>query len=245
MYDLARARRLARRVTAEMREQGMGETARAEFRALTVRASKLFDRLYDPIHGVDTADLIEVSEMGDVTSENLCQGVHYEPTRARPLRKFLRSIDLPRDGVFVDIGCGKGRVLMIAAEQGFARVAGVDYCPEVCRVARENLEVFRRRRKPDLEFAIHQGDATDFAFEADHNVVFLFNPFGAEVLDQVLDRLEASLREAPRKVWLFYHHSLWRDRIEARGFLVGHHQNIVGCEFTAFVRETLPQASPG
>ena len=45
----------------------------------------------------------------------------------------------------MDLGCGKGRVLMLAVEYGFARVTGVDYSASLCEIARRNLDVLRAR----------------------------------------------------------------------------------------------------
>src|SRR6516225_8353137 len=39
---------------------------------------------------------------------------------------------------FVDIGCGKGRALMVASAFPFRRLVGVEISPELCEIARAN-----------------------------------------------------------------------------------------------------------
>jgi predicted RNA methylase len=41
---------------------------------------------------------------------------------------------------FVDIGSGKGRALIIAAEYAFKRIIGVEYSPSLATICRRNLE---------------------------------------------------------------------------------------------------------
>ena len=40
---------------------------------------------------------------------------------------------------FVDLGCGKGKPLMVAASYGFRRLVGVDISAECIAIARRNI----------------------------------------------------------------------------------------------------------
>jgi 2-polyprenyl-3-methyl-5-hydroxy-6-metoxy-1,4-benzoquinol methylase len=50
---------------------------------------------------------------------------------------------IPR-ATFIDIGCGKGRVLLMAAEHGFRKIIGIDFAADLCLTARGNVEQYRR-----------------------------------------------------------------------------------------------------
>jgi SAM-dependent methyltransferase len=133
----------------------------------------------------------------------------------------MRDLALPGGSVFVDFGCGKGRVLMMAARYGFRRVVGVDFSGELCRIARRNLEIFRRRAGGSVEFEVVESDAVAYRFRDDENVFYLFNPFDAVVLRQILERIDESRRRVPRPVWLIYYYPLCGEMIERAG---GYHR---------------------
>src|SRR5215218_10190886 len=49
-------------------------------------------------------------------------------------------LEVSRDDVFVDLGCGKGRVLYMAARRPFKRVIGIEWSERFSRIARVNLD---------------------------------------------------------------------------------------------------------
>ncbi|MDH3198038.1 MAG: class I SAM-dependent methyltransferase [Candidatus Krumholzibacteria bacterium] len=224
------------RVLINLRERGFLATARAGLRRATIVASKVVDASFDARHGTETSRLVEVAEQRDVTSPNRERGIRYEPSRARPLRRLLRELPLPRAGAFVDVGCGKGRAMMVAAQAGFQRLVGVDYSGDLCRTAWRNLEGLARAQGGNFSFEVIECDAADFAFASDHDVIYLFNPFDEVVMARVLDRLEDSLRAHPRSAWIIYLAPKWPETIERRGiFTPFARRTYGGCEFAVYV----------
>lgn len=164
--------------------------------------------------GTDTRGVIENASLSDVTSPNLARGIRYEPSLALPLRHVLRAAKIPRDGGFVDLGCGKGRGLVVAALCGFSHVTGVDYSPALCRIAEKNLDLIRGRTQRVFTSSVISGDAVDYVFAKHDTVVYLFNPFDAVVLAAVMAGLVRSIENDPRTVWIVYHNPVWRAVIE-------------------------------
>lgn len=104
---------------------------------------------------------------------------------------------------FIDIGAGKGRALLLASEFGFRRIIGVEILPELVEIARENAREFERRGlRSKIEVVC--GDATDSVFPAEPTVVFLFNPLPLAALRALIQNLEQSLRQNPRRVFVAY-----------------------------------------
>ena len=66
----------------------------------------------------DTRTEVAVKDL-DIGQEDKRNAEKYKPTRTRYFRKFMKHVAVPAHGEFVDVGCGKGRVMMLAAEQGF------------------------------------------------------------------------------------------------------------------------------
>ncbi|HET6462380.1 MAG TPA: class I SAM-dependent methyltransferase [Candidatus Krumholzibacteria bacterium] len=195
----------------------MSYTIRAAFRHAHAAISRLVDRHFDIAFGSDTRGVVENAALSDVASPNLTRGIRYEPTRALPLKHVLRAAHVPTDGAFVDLGCGKGRALMVAVLSGFTHVTGVDYSPALCRIAEHNLETLRRRTQRSFTVSIMHGDAADYTFDGRDTVLYLFNPFDAIVLAAVVAHLERSLAQQPRAVWIVYHNPVWRVVIEHSG----------------------------
>ncbi|WP_407180114.1 class I SAM-dependent methyltransferase [Bradyrhizobium sp. STM 3562] len=100
--------------------------------------------------------------------------------------KVLQLLALQRSDTFVDVGCGKGRVLCCAARQPCRKVVGVDYSEDLCKEARNNAQRLRGAKAPVL---VQNGLAEDFDY-TDATVLFLFNPFGALTLDGVLHKID-------------------------------------------------------
>jgi len=108
------------------------------------------------------------------------------------------------DFTFVDLGSGKGRVLLMAAQYGFKKIIGVEYMPEWHHVAEENIRTFIAEHKIDAVIQNLCMDARDFDFPAGPLVIYLFNPFPEPILAAVLERLRESLLKNPRPLIVAY-----------------------------------------
>jgi len=205
------------RIARSLRERGVRHTLRAVVRRLHALASRVLDRHFDAAFGTDTHGVIENNDLTDVSSPNLARGIRYQPTLAIPFRRVLKAARIPAAGGFVDLGCGKGRVLMLAALHGFPHVTGVDYSRALCTIAEKNLDALRARTGRRFTSSVVATDATTYAFADDDTVVYLFNPFDAAVLAAVVARLQHSLMRHPRTVWIVYHNPVWRAVIEHAG----------------------------
>jgi hypothetical protein len=116
-----------------------------------------------------------------------------------------------REFTFVDIGSGKGRTLLLAAEYPFKRIVGVELIAELHRAAEENIAAWRTQSPARVaSFSIEslRMDACEFVFPETPLVVYLFNPLPEAGLRRVIQNIEASWRRAPRPVWIVYHNPL-------------------------------------
>jgi SAM-dependent methyltransferase len=127
---------------------------------------------------------LAVSTRGVVPTDHP-DSVHYATMGYPTVFKILRQLDLQPSDVFVDIGCGKGRVLCCAARQPVRQVIGVELSEVLCGQARANAERLRGRRAP---VTVENTVAEQFDYST-ATVLFLFDPFGAATLRQVLKRI--------------------------------------------------------
>jgi SAM-dependent methyltransferase len=137
----------------------------------------------------------------------------YQPTDSSLFREMLEAlqerthIDF-QDFIFVDLGSGKGRTLLMASDYPFRRVVGIELLPALHQAAQENLSEYRS--EPQKCFALESicADATEFDFPDEPTVLYLFNPFPESGLRRVIANLEQSLREHPRAMYVLYHNPL-------------------------------------
>jgi SAM-dependent methyltransferase len=180
-------------------------------RVLKIAWHAALDSAWDLRHGTETLARIAPHEL-QTNSKNKKWATYYGATRARPLLELLERLQLPLTSGFVDFGSGKGRVLLIAAQYGFKRIVGIDFSPQLCEVARRNVEAFQRRNGGDSEFTVVHSDVVHYDIRAGQSVFFLYDPFSTEVLAEVLTNLRRSLAECPREICLIYnaprHHAL-------------------------------------
>ena len=133
----------------------------------------------------------------------------YQPTEPALFHEMLSSlkINFP-EFTFIDLGSGKGRVLLMAAEYPFSRVRGVELLPELNRVAEQNLREFKSEKQKCFNLQTECGDARGFVFPSEPAVIYLFNPLPEPGLIDVVGNLERSLMQTPRTVFVLYHNPL-------------------------------------
>jgi SAM-dependent methyltransferase len=133
----------------------------------------------------------------------------YQPTDPALFQEMLGNLAIDfSEFTFIDIGSGKGRVLLMAADYPFRRVIGVELLPELHRVAQDNVAKYQSDCQRCFAVESICGDASDLVFPNEPLVLYLFNPLPESRLTELLVNLGRSSREHPRQVFLIYHNPL-------------------------------------
>ncbi len=139
----------------------------------------------------------------------LLTGGPYQPSDPGLFHHMLDALPVDYSQfTFLDLGSGKGRALLMASDYPFRRILGVELVPELHRVAQDNIRRYHSPGQRCRQIESHCGDAGEFQFPPEPSVLYLFNPFPESLLRQVLAKLETSLRECPRPIYLIYHNPL-------------------------------------
>lgn len=187
---------ILRRVSHILRDQGFRGVA-------TKLVGKPVEYFFDWRYGADTRAIAKLDGL-TIRSGSRERGSYYEGSRVLPLRGLfavLRPLNV-EGGALVDLGCGKGKVLLVAAQCGFAKVRGIEFAHELCQIARDNWEKFRGKTGSTSDVEFVEADVATYVIRPDETVFFLFNPFDETILAQVLCNIEASLEAHPRKVYI-------------------------------------------
>ena len=128
----------------------------------------------------------------------------YYPSDYRSLRNTFRRLRIRADeDVFLDYGCGLGRVLVVAGTFPFRRIIGVELIPEWAGIAKENLRRARGQlRCSDVQ--VVRADAATYSVPADVTLVFFYAPFYGPVLASALAAVRRSLDQAPRRLQIVF-----------------------------------------
>jgi SAM-dependent methyltransferase len=118
---------------------------------------------------------------------------------------------------FLDIGCGKGRALCVAAHHGFSKVTGIDFSKELCAVAEKNIAA-TKNKLTNVEYKIINNDAFYFEIPEDVNCIFMFNPFDDVIMSGVAENILESFEKTPRTITLIYVNPLYKDELLQVGF---------------------------
>lgn len=139
----------------------------------------------------------------------------YVPLAYGQARKVLRTLRLTRNDVVMDVGCGLGRILVMAACGPARKVIGVECDPMIAEEARSNLARRPAKKSPTT---VLTGDAATLDF-SEVTVVVLFNPFGPHTMRSMLECLRASVEAHPRSVRIAYINPTAASTLEECGWL--------------------------
>lgn len=129
--------------------------------------------------------------------------VTYQPSGWLYLRRGLRGREVTPEDVFVDFGCGKGRVLCQAARYPFGRVIGVEISEPLVEIARSNVERSRGRFACE-SVEVVTADVADFKVPDDLTVAYFYHPFAGSTFETVIDGLVDSIVRNPRRLTIVY-----------------------------------------
>jgi hypothetical protein len=199
--------RSCRRLVRSLKNNGLGGTLERAFIKAPVpafSAEPVKARPPDPFdaaHGTDTGGYISGAAMRSV-SLSAVYTTAYLGIQPSVLTQALSVLPVsPEKFTFVDLGCGKGRALLIAAQFPFPRLVGVELATDLCAIAGANIAT-----NPDWasRITVLNEDATAFTYPDGPLLVYMFHPFLATVLRRVLANLERQLRRSPRETYILY-----------------------------------------
>lgn len=206
------------RLMGSVRQRGLGDTMALVRKNLTHEFRWYLDRRFDRLHGTDTSDRIELTELDVVGDRN--QGVYYEATSTSLFRHMMAGVGPAlrcEEFTFIDYGSGKGRTLMMASDFPFKSIIGVEFSRELHLTAEKNLALFRGKRQRCTQLGAVHSDASVYDPPAGDLLVYFYNPFLKDVMRKVLDHLARTARERGVRVALVYFNPQSADVVEGSG----------------------------
>ena len=151
---------------------------------------------FDAQHGVRTSGRVpdyllgaEVSPEGNDVQPDANFGrftTVYAGVQPSVFRQAMAVIPQPWSCHFLDLGCGKGRGLLLATEFNFAQITGVELSPDLAQIARRNVAAYLKNQPASMPIEVIAGDAVVRPLPPEPLVIFLYHPFGRPLMTRTL-----------------------------------------------------------
>jgi hypothetical protein len=168
------------------------------------RWERFNNKIYDWRHGTDTHQECYLKTQG-VTDVQALQGNDvYRPFWRKEFFDAIRALDADlTDYLFIDIGSGKGKLLLLASHFPFSGIIGVEYAPALHAIAVNNIKRFRTKSgRPDIVSV--NADALTWELPARPAVYFLYNPFDLQTTQAFFARLDAHVARTGVPAFMIY-----------------------------------------
>lgn len=158
---------------------------------------------FDRAHGTDTSGVVDSGLLPPQEPARM-HAVSYAGCQPSVLRAALALLPPACDFTFVDLGCGKGRALLVASELPFRGIVGVELSAPLAAIARKNAARLARAHPRRTAIRVVAGDASKAPLPDGDLVLFLYNPFGPELVAHVAAQIEALLKTRERRIFVVY-----------------------------------------
>lgn len=198
-------RRLEGRSAADIAEVSAKTISRA-LRSFSPakRRAKILHRAFDDQWGTDTTSEIIMANL-DFPTEMARNCGHYQASGAHALDEAMALVGFdPAQYAFIDVGSGKGRVVLCAAAVPFARAIGVEYSVKLDAIARDNAAIFAAKGGAKIAPEFWCGDAGSYSPPDGPLFVYLYNPFGAEIMANFIGQMEQAMDAEKRRIIVAY-----------------------------------------
>jgi SAM-dependent methyltransferase len=167
---------------------------------------------FDQLHGTDTSGLISGEIIAQGTSAKPAHLTAYYGVAPSILHGLLdiwlhRTSPQPIEKtIFLDVGAGKGRAMLLASQFPFLRVEGIELNPTLAAIAEGNISLWYNDLQANAlsPLTLHHADATTHPLPPEPTLAFLFHPFELPILRRFLRHVERSQLAHPKPFDLLY-----------------------------------------
>lgn len=167
-----------------------------------------FFMVYDNIRGAlkygsNTLIPIELKNL-TIAGGDIKKASRYEAVSFYMLEQLLTAFrKISAETSIIDLGCGKGRMMMVAPHFGITNIKGIDFARELCQQAIANMKV-KEKQFPGIKWKVIHQNVEEYNVRRSDSVFFMFNPFDSQVLKNFLRKLDASCEQFPRTTYFIY-----------------------------------------
>ena len=189
-------RTLLRKLRWSITQRGLVGTIKAVPKALTRGVPSTVQHPFDQRYGTNTSGLIGGGTLatGHKHDAYITGYSGVPPSRFEAaLERWRSTIGSARieDYTFIDLGCGKGRALLLASRHPFREVIGIELNPQLAAIAQRNAERWHSLGEARSPIRVQVGDATEPALPAGPTILFLYNAFAEPLVHRLATNLSS------------------------------------------------------
>lgn len=181
---------------------------------------------YDKEFGTDTGGFIDQTRIRPnpqliQSNPALVEQIHpYIGTQPSTVRNTLIKIPNISNYTFVDIGCGKGRPLLVASEFPFKNIIGIEISSPLTKKALRNAEIIKKRFPNRTNISVLNENAASYNSPSDYLVIFFYHAFGRDLFKTFIANIERQLSNTIQHVFIIYVNPVNGDVIdESKNFI--------------------------
>lgn len=192
---------LWRKLRWSLAQRGLVGTLRAAPAALIRRAQNEPQHPFDQRYGTETSGLIGGADLatGHPHDPYITAYAGIAPSRFEAALELWCTTIAPakiEDYTFIDLGCGKGRALLLASRFPFREVIGIELNPQLVAIAQSNAERWQCLGEGRSPICISIGDATEPNLPSGAVLLFLYNAFAEPLVCRLADNIARSNHSA-------------------------------------------------
>jgi len=172
---------------------------------------------FDALLGIDTSGSVAASVCAPERAHEISA---YGGSQPSIVRRTLHALPEHARYAFMDIGCGKGRPLVVASEFPFRRIVGVELSSMLAAIGRANAAAVTTRHPDRTPIEVDVGDATAVDAPADRVVYFLYHPFGRGLIEAFLRNVERHLDGPVEHAFIVYYNPVHGEVMDESARLV-------------------------
>jgi SAM-dependent methyltransferase len=188
---------LWRKLRWSIAQRGLLGTLRAVPAALTRTSSTAAQHPFDQRYGTDTSGVIGGGSLatGHPHDVYITAYAGIAPSRFQAaLEQWKTTLGSARveDYTFIDLGCGKGRALLLASTLPFREVIGIELNPQLADSAERNAERWRILGQALCPIRVSVADATEPILPHTPTLIFLYNAFAEPLVHRLAENISSS-----------------------------------------------------
>lgn len=130
----------------------------------------------------------------------------YEPTPYTGLEQLFEQYELPENAVFVDMGCGKGRVPIYIHDRFGIPTIGIEMDDRFFMEAEHNKKSYVQKKHKGAAITFEHTIAEQYVIKPSDNVFFFFNPFSIQIFRTVLHSIWKSYEQHMREIHIILYY---------------------------------------
>jgi SAM-dependent methyltransferase len=204
--------RIFHKIRWSIEQRGLAGTLNSAAKSLGRKLKPPENRLpypFDAQHNVTTDGVIPGHDLavGHTNDRFIAGYAAIPPSRFRgAIERWRASSPTHPLGhyTFIDFGCGKGRAVLLASELPFRKAIGVELNPSLAETAQSNAATWTAAGKAACPIQIVCGDALELPWPEGPCLVYLYNPFGEQVMQRLAEKMRNRFSQNPADLEVIY-----------------------------------------